>query len=109
MSDILIEYTCPLGHDCETVDVDNRGKITKIKRCRWYVQLAGQNPQTGEQVDEWNCAMGWMPIMLVENAMTNGGQTSAIESFRNEMVRGQDTFNQIVLQTSPLISQIGQR
>lgn len=62
----------------------------------WYTCLAGENPQTGEIIDEWKCSMAWMPIMLVENANTNRGQTAALESFRNEAVRGQDVFNALV-------------
>lgn len=36
--------------------------------------------------------MAWMPVMMVENAQTNRGQTAALESFRNEMVVGQREF-----------------
>jgi hypothetical protein len=28
----------------------------------------------------------WLPVLLVENARTNRGTASAVESFRNEMV-----------------------
>lgn len=56
----------------------------------WYTQLGGTNPQTGEVVNEWKCAMAWMPIMLVENANTNRGQTDAICSLRDETIVRQD-------------------
>lgn len=70
--------TCPLGHKCERrIDDDT------IERCRWYRHLVGQNPQTGESQDEWDCALAWMPLLQVEGAMTNRGQTQAIESLRN--------------------------
>lgn len=72
--------TCPLGHTCEEI------KDNKINRCAWYTCVAGQHPQSGEQINQWKCAMAWTPILLIENANTNRGQTSAIESFRNEMV-----------------------
>lgn len=49
--------------------------------------LAGQNPQTGEAIDEKGCAMGWLPILLVENSRVAQGTGAAIESFRNEMVK----------------------
>ena len=86
--------TCPLGSQCEVV------KDNKIHRCAWYTCLAGQHPQTGEMIDEWKCAMSWMPIMLVENANTNRGQTAAIESFRNETIQGQQTFNALIAQAA---------
>lgn len=73
--------SCPLGHKCE------EAKDGKIHRCAWFVQLAGQNPQTGEVMDEKGCAMAWMPVLLVENARVTRGTSAAVESFRNEMVK----------------------
>jgi len=72
--------TCPLGAKCEEI------KDNKLYRCAWYTQLQGENPQTQERVDTWNCSLAWMPILLVENAGTNRGQTAALESFRNAVV-----------------------
>ena len=71
---------CPLGSVCEQI------KDNKIYRCCWYKHLVGKNPQTGEDMNEHDCAIGWLPLLMVENASTNRGQTAALESFRNEMV-----------------------
>ena len=92
--DLEIVTTCPLGHKCQEI------KDNKIHRCMWYTKIVGTNPQTGEEVDQWNCAMGWIPILLVENSQTNRGQTQAIESMRNETVKGQQIFNEIVQQAA---------
>jgi hypothetical protein len=73
--------TCPLGSKCEEV------KDGKIHKCAWFITLAGQNPQTGEAIDEKGCAMGWLPILLVENSRVAHGTGAAIESFRNEMMK----------------------
>lgn len=83
--------TCPLGSKCEEV------RDGKIMRCAWFTKMAGQNPQTGEQVDEHGCAMTWLPVLLVENARTNRGTASAVESFRNEMVKGNEAFGQLIM------------
>ena len=72
--------TCPLGGKCEEI------KDNKLHRCAWYTQLAGTNPQTGEIVNESKCSLAWMPLLLVENAGTNRGQTAALESFRNAVI-----------------------
>lgn len=56
-------------------------------RCRWYIQLLGTNPQTGEQKSEWGCAVEFIPILLIENAKTQRETGAAVESFRNESVR----------------------
>jgi len=74
-----IEITCPLGAKCEEI------RENRLHRCAWYTQIRGKDPQSEDTIDEWRCAIAWQPILLVENAQTNRGQTQAIESFRNEM------------------------
>ena len=54
-------------------------------RCPLYIKLRGNNPQGGE-VDEWGCAISWIPILLIENTKKVIEMGAAIESFRNEMV-----------------------
>lgn len=80
---IKIVKTCPLGSDCEKVVGD------EIHRCRWYIQLAGKDPTSEKQIDEWGCAIEWMPILMVENSMQQRSTSAAVESFRNEMVDAQ--------------------
>ena len=72
-------------------DPDGQCPLIKKKcmkhRCIWYNMLQGNNPQTGAPVQEWGCSIAWLPLLLVEN---NGKQiqtTSAVESFRNEIVK----------------------
>ena len=83
------DTTCPLGSQCE------EAREGKLLRCRWYVLVRGLHPQTGEEIDHWDCAIAWLPVLTVEMSRTNRGQTAALESFRNEMVRGQDELNAI--------------
>jgi len=85
-----IESTCPLGNDCEKTS-DN-----KILRCAWYTKVIGKNPQSKDDIEEWACSMSWMPILMIEMSQTNRGQTTALESFRNETVKGQEEFNNIM-------------
>ena len=92
---IPVEYSCPLGSTCEEVKDGVDGKPV-IARCAWYTKIVGKNPQSEEELEEWACAISWMPMMMVEVAQTNRGQTSALESFRNETVKGQAEFNQII-------------
>jgi hypothetical protein len=37
-------------------------------RCVFWTHLAGTNPQTGAPVDEWDCAVAWLPFLLIENS-----------------------------------------
>lgn len=83
-----MKKTCPFGHDCKT-DIIKDGEVIHLTRCRWYIKLKGKNPQSNEPIDNWGCAMSFLPILLIENAQTNRGQTRALESFRNEVIKEQ--------------------
>ncbi len=94
-----VEFFCPLGSTCEEA-VDG-----VIKRCAWYTKMVGLDPNTGKEVDDWACAMAWMPMLQVEMSITNRGQTQALESFRNETVKGQEEFNEIVKKRNKLLGE----
>ena len=64
--------SCPFGHDCAA--------------CRLWIRLRGQNPQSGQEVDQEDCALAWLPLLLVENSQRQWQTGQAVESFRNEMV-----------------------
>lgn len=55
-------------------------------KCAWFTQIRGVNPNTGQELDEWNCAVSWMPMMAVEIAQKSSQTGAAVESFRNEVV-----------------------
>ncbi len=74
--------TCPLGHECH--------------RCHWQVKLRGQNPQTGQEIDTEQCAIAWLPMLLIENAGLQRGTAAAVESFRNEMVNGNEVLGMLM-------------
>ena len=94
-----VEFFCPLGSTCEEA-VDG-----VIKRCAWYTKMVGLDPNTGKEVDDWACAMSWMPMLQVEMSSTNRGQTKALESFRNETVKGQDEFNSLVKKRNNILGE----
>ena len=58
--------------------------------------LQGKNPQTGLDVQEWGCSIAWIPLLLVENSRQTMQVQAATESFRNEMVKGQNIMNNIL-------------
>lgn len=66
-------------------------------KCAWFVKLIGTNPQTGAQVDEWNCAVQWLPMLLIENAQQARSTGAAVESFRNEMSKQNGALGQALL------------
>lgn len=91
---VKIDYSCPLGGTCEKVTSEG------IERCTWYTKLAGSCPNTGVQVNDWKCAISWIPLMLVEVTSTNTSVSASVDSFRNETVKGQEEFNNILKKAS---------
>lgn len=60
--------------------------------CEQYIQLMGKHPQTGQDVNEWGCAIAWLPILTIESSQQMHQAGAAVESFRNEMVKGNSQF-----------------
>lgn len=75
----------------------NRFEPCKELDCAWFMRIRGANPNTGEEVDEWGCAMAWLPVLLIENSQQQRQTGAAVESFRNEMVKANDTSQQVLL------------
>jgi hypothetical protein len=53
-------------------------------QCAWITQVRGTNPNTGEEVDEWKCAVQWLPILILENAQQQRMTNATVQCFRNE-------------------------
>lgn len=83
---------CPLGAKCEEV----KGQI--LFRCPWFIKLRGKDPQSEQEIDDWKCAIAWQPILAIENAQQSRQTGAAVESLRNEMVKGQNEFLSLISQ-----------
>jgi hypothetical protein len=60
---------------------------TVCHKCPWWTLVRGKNPQTEEMIDDWRCAIGLLPMLLIENAQVSRGTTVAMETFRNGVVQ----------------------
>ncbi len=78
-------------HGPENLDCPMHKKaMNKVcHRCPWWTQVRGTNPQGGE-VDRWDCAIAFLPMLSVETAATVRGARTATESMRNEIVKRMD-------------------
>ena len=54
--------------------------------CKLYRHVRGRHPQTGEDIDHWDCTFGLLPTLQLESTQQMRQAGAAIESFRNEMV-----------------------
>ena len=78
-------HYCPLlKRDC----IENK--------CEWYTQVRGVNPNTGQEVDQWQCAVILLPILMIENSAQQRSTSAAVESFRNESVKRSDAANMLL-------------
>jgi len=69
----------------------------KQLECAWFIKVVGKNPNTGSDVDEWGCAIAWMPILTIENSQQQRQTGAAVESFRNEMVKANEVGQRVLL------------
>ena len=91
-----VKNNCPL----------NNFEPCKQLECAWFIQLRGQNPNTGQDVDKWGCSITFLPMLMVENSQQQRQTGAAVESFRNEMVKSNEASQQLLLATTqgrPLI------
>ena len=81
-----VKDNCPL----------NGFKKCKQFKCGWFVHMIGSNPNDGKDVDEYACAIAWLPMLLVENSMQSMLSGAAIVSFRNEIVKAVRNYSKEV-------------
>lgn len=74
-------------------------------KCSWYTQIRGMHPQTGEPVDEWGCAITWMPMLTIENSQQQRSTSAAVESFRNEMVKANESNLNVLSAAAQMLHQ----
>jgi hypothetical protein len=65
--------------------------------CAWFMKIAGTNPNTGKEVEEWGCSMAWLPMLMIENSQQQRSTGAAVESFRNEMVKNNEVGQRVLL------------
>ena len=81
---LKVQENCPLNDFKECMQF----------KCGWFIHVNGQDPNTGEHIEEWGCSMAWLPKILIENAQMSRQTGAAVENFRNEIVRqNQQTFD----------------
>ena len=66
-----------------------KGECLQLK-CSWFIKLVGTDTNTGKPIEDWGCAVRWIPTLLVENSNMQRQTGAAVESFRNEMVKANE-------------------
>ncbi len=68
--------------------------------CAWYTRVQGYDMNSGSQVDSYECAISWLPMLLIENSGQQRQTGAAVESFRNEMVKSNEQSQALLLATA---------
>ena len=71
-------------------------------KCAWFTRIQGYDTNTGNQVDEYQCAVTLLPMLLVENSGQQRQTGAAVESFRNEMVKANENSVKLLAQSVKL-------
>ena len=69
-------------------------------KCMLFTKLQGTDMNTGKEIDEYACAVTWLPMLLVENSGQQRQTGAAVESFRNEMVKANENSVKLLAQTA---------
>ena len=98
--EIKPKNTCPL----------NNFEPCKELECGWFMKVVGKDPQSNKDIEEWGCAVTWMPVLTIENSQQQRHTSAAVESFRNEMVKSNETSQQVLLQaTAAKLALVGKK
>lgn len=93
-----VKIICPMmgGKPCVEDGTIIDGELVA---CRFWITVQGMHPQTGEITNNNDCSFAWMPVLMIENSKVNRETGAAIESFRNEMVKANETSTQVLIAT----------
>ena len=58
--------------------------------CPMWISVRGKNPQTGEDIDDWNCALAWSAILSVQTAKEAHMVSCEVNAMRNETKKAHD-------------------
>jgi hypothetical protein len=60
--------------------------------CPMWTHIRGNNPNDGTAMDSWQCAIAWLPILMIEAAQQTRQAGAAVESLRNRLVEGMNNI-----------------
>lgn len=75
------DLVCPL----------HRQKMVKVcHTCPMWMSIRGKHPQTGADVDDWNCALAWGPVLAVNAAREMSMVSKEVSVMRSDNRKAHD-------------------
>lgn len=56
-------------------------------QCRFWTHLYGKDPQSDKTIDQWDCAISWMPILGAEVSQKNNQTGASVDKMVNTFVK----------------------
>lgn len=60
--------------------------------CRFWTTITGKSPQEDKPVDKNDCAISWLPVVMLEQAKIESSTGAAVESLRNKVSDTNDSL-----------------
>jgi hypothetical protein len=51
--------------------------------CRFWTHIAGKDPQSERMLDQWDCSLAWMPMLMIENAQMTRQVVASVDRNNN--------------------------
>lgn len=86
---VKVAWACPLnGKLCidGTREDFPKNEVGGLVKCRWWQHLAGKDPQTEKMVDQYDCAVAWLPTVGIEGAQMSRQTGASVDKVANEVL-----------------------
>lgn len=75
----------PRGPDDLICPLHKQPMESVCHKCPWWQQVRGKHPQSHEDLDRWDCAIAFLPLLLIENSQRQMQTAASVDKVANEM------------------------
>ena len=75
----------PINERNEVCYYDRKPVRKVCHMCPKYILVRGNDPQTGKELDDWNCSDAWIPTLLLEIASAVRKTDAEVSALRNDV------------------------
>jgi hypothetical protein len=61
-------------------------------QCAWFMKVVGMDPQSGQPVDKFGCAVSWLPILTVENSQQQRQTAASVDKVAGQLHKHRRDF-----------------
>jgi hypothetical protein len=61
------------------------GSFGSKLKCRWWQHLYGKDPQSEKMIDQWDCAVAWLPITTIETSQMAKQTSASVDKMANQV------------------------